>query len=114
MGLANYEGGKENINQIPNDLPKNINIGQQGKHIPEHNNFIPGRSTINEGINTQSLLDGIHSEQYPIIGKGSRGQPIVDFGKPIGTDASSGMSTQYVQFTMVKMVYILFLRTLQS
>lgn len=25
----------------------------------------------------------------------SRGQPIVDFGKPIGVDAATGISTQY-------------------
>ncbi|WP_158296276.1 polymorphic toxin type 50 domain-containing protein [Stutzerimonas nosocomialis] len=29
---------------VPSDLPANIHIGQQGKHIRGHNNFIEGRS----------------------------------------------------------------------
>lgn len=64
-------------------------------HIPNHNNFIPGRSTINSEVNPQALLDGARSGQYPVVGTGSRGQPIVNFGKPIGVDAASGLPTQF-------------------
>ena len=72
-----------------------IHPGQQGKHVPGDNNFIPGRSTLNANVDPQQLLDGLHGGQYPVIGTGLRGQPIVDFGKPIGVDAATGLPTQY-------------------
>ncbi|MGA4334017.1 polymorphic toxin type 50 domain-containing protein, partial [Ralstonia nicotianae] len=81
---------------VPDDLPAGIHVGQQGKHIPDHNNFIPGRSTINGNVDPQQLLDGVHSGAYPIIGTSNRGgYPVVDFGRPIGIDANSGLPTQY-------------------
>lgn len=76
-------------------LPVNIHAGQQGKHIINSNNAIPGRSMLNPGVDPQKLLDGVHARQYPIVDIGSRGQPIVNFGKPIGVDAASGLPTQY-------------------
>jgi len=86
------KGGTVNV---LDDVAPHIHLGQQEKHIPGNNNFIPGRSTINGNVNPQELLDGAHSGQYPIVGAGKRGDPIVDFGRPIGVDASSGLPTQY-------------------
>ena len=82
---------------VPKDLPKNIHMGQQGKHIKGHNNYMKGRSTLLDDVDPQKLLDGVHSGDYKIIGKGSRGNPIVDFGKPIGRDGKTGELTQYGQ-----------------
>jgi len=76
-------------------IAKNIHPGAQGKHIVGDKNYIPGRSTIDAGVDPQTLLDGAHSGKYPVVGTGARGQPIVDFGKPIGVDAGSGLKTQY-------------------
>ena len=61
--------------------------------MPQHNNYLPGKSPINSNINPQELLDGVHSGKYPIISKGSRGNVIVDFGKPIGVDNRTGLPT---------------------
>ncbi|MGV3654115.1 MAG: polymorphic toxin type 50 domain-containing protein, partial [Noviherbaspirillum sp.] len=87
--------GANKTANVLDDIAINIHPGQQGKHIPGNNNFIPGRSTIDSSVNPQELLNGVHSGQYPVVGTGSRGQPIVDFGRPIGVDASSGLPTQY-------------------
>ena len=75
---------------VPKDLPTNIHMGQQGKHIRGHNNYIEGRSYLIEGIGPGELLDGVHSGKYPIVGNGSRGNPIVEFGRPIGVDGRTG------------------------
>lgn len=69
---------------VPKNLPKNIHPGQQGKHIPGHNNYTPGRSSLAEGVNPQKLLDGVQSGAHPIVRMTPRGQPVVDFGKAIG------------------------------
>ncbi|WP_082136273.1 polymorphic toxin type 50 domain-containing protein [Pseudomonas deceptionensis] len=75
---------------VPNDLPTNIHAGQQGKHIRGHNNFEEGRSFFNNGVDPAELLGGVHSGKYPIIGTGARGNPIVDFGRPVGIDGRTG------------------------
>ena len=72
-----------------------IHEGAQGKHIPNHKNFIAGKSSINENISPQILLDGFHSGKHPIVGTGARGQPIVDFGMIIGKDSASGLQTRF-------------------
>lgn len=77
------------------DVATTIHPGQQGKHVPGDNNFIPGRSTLTAGVDPQKLLNGAHAGQYPVVGKGTRGDPIVDFGKPIGVDGVTGLPTQY-------------------
>lgn len=69
---------------VPDNLPKNIHPGQQGKHIPGHNNYTPGRSPLAEGVNPQTLLDGVQNGAHPIVRMTPRGQPVVDFGKAIG------------------------------
>lgn len=78
---------------VSKNLPKNIHPGQQGKHIPGHNNFTPGRSPLAEGVNPQQLLDGVQSGAHPIIRMTPRGQPVVDFGKTIGQ--FDGKGTQF-------------------
>jgi len=72
-------------------------MGQQGKHIKGHNNFIEGRSYFNEGIDPNDLLQGVHNGKFPIVGTGSRGNPIVDFGSPIGVDGRTGQIVQRAQ-----------------
>jgi len=81
--------------KIVDGVATNIHPGQQGKHIPGNNNFIPGRSSINSDIDPQKLLDGVHNGSYPVVGAGSRGQPIVDFGRPIGVDGATGLPTNF-------------------
>jgi hypothetical protein len=80
---------------VLDDIAANIHPGQQGKHVPGHNNFLTGRSAIENGIDPQALLDGAHSGKYSVVGAGSRGQPVVDFGVPIGVDAASGLPTRF-------------------
>ncbi|WP_269042719.1 polymorphic toxin type 50 domain-containing protein, partial [Photorhabdus laumondii] len=77
----------------PQGLSKEIHLGQQGKHITGHNNYIPGRSPLAEGVDPQKLLNGVHSGEYPIIRMTPRNQPIVNFGKPIGK--YEGQPTNY-------------------
>jgi hypothetical protein len=61
-------------------------IEKQGKHIPEHNNYIPGRSPLTHK-NHQELLDNFAEKGQP-VGNVPRGQPgfkeRVDFGEVIG------------------------------
>lgn len=75
---------------VPDDLPTNIHMGQQGKHIRGHNNFQEGRSYFNDGVDPTELLAGVHSGQYAVVGTGARGNPIVEFGRPIGVDGRTG------------------------
>lgn len=72
-----------------------IHDGAQGKHIIGHNNYTPGKSTLNRNINPQELLDGIHLGVYPVVSKNNRNTIVVDFGKPIGIDGVSGLSTNF-------------------
>jgi RHS repeat-associated protein len=76
-------------------IATNINTGMQGKHTPGHNNYDPTRSPLNKDVNPQSLLDGFHQGANPTVGRGVRGDPIVDFGKPIGTAMPANVQTQY-------------------
>ncbi|OZI47990.1 polymorphic toxin type 50 domain-containing protein [Bordetella genomosp. 5] len=56
---------------------------------------IPGRSYLFDGVDPQKLLNGALAGEFPVVGYSSRGQPIVDFGRDIGVDASSGSATRY-------------------
>ncbi|WP_414712121.1 hemagglutinin repeat-containing protein [Siccibacter turicensis] len=78
---------------VPDGLSKNIHSGQQGKHIPGHNNYTPGRSPLLDGIEPQKLLNGVHSGEYKIIRITPRNQPVVNFVKPIGN--YEGQLTNY-------------------
>ena len=41
------------------------------------------------------MFNGVHVREFPVVGYGSRGQPIVDFGKNIDIDGTSGLVTRY-------------------
>tara|TARA_R110000751_G_scaffold150109_1_gene255100 strand:+ start:5630 stop:13090 length:7461 start_codon:yes stop_codon:yes gene_type:complete len=92
--LAGAKGAKATGSSLDN-VASSIHAGHQGKHVLGHNNFLPGRSHLNEGIDPQKLLNGAHVGEFPVVGYGSRGQPIVDFGKNIGVDGTSGLATRY-------------------
>ncbi|MGF6148256.1 Protein of uncharacterised function (DUF1020) [Kingella potus] len=85
----------KNVDFSTDSIGKQIHEGVQGKHILDHNNYLPGRSVLDSNVDPQELLNGIHSGNYPVISKTSRGMPVVDFGKTIGVDASSGLSTNF-------------------
>lgn len=65
---------------------KKIEEGKQGKHQPDHNNFIPGRSELTHP-DPQELLDK-HAGTGQRAGRETVGEPgskeRVDFGEPIG------------------------------
>lgn len=74
-----------------------VNEGQQGKHIPGHNNFQPGKSELTDS-NPQELLDqgagmGQQIGSRPVGQSGSKER--VDFGRSIGNyvDPVSGEKT---------------------
>jgi hypothetical protein len=63
-----------------------LEAGKQGKHIPGHKNFIPGRSPLTHN-NPQSLLDNFAGKGQPVrnVPRGSPGfKERVDFGQVIG------------------------------
>ncbi|MFC5472449.1 polymorphic toxin type 50 domain-containing protein [Paraherbaspirillum soli] len=90
---------------MPISMPTMVNLdnakyeidktGRTSFPVIQYREDIPGRSSINSDINPQEMLNGVHSGKYTVVGTGSRGQPIVDFGHPIGIDAGSGLTTQY-------------------
>ncbi|MFP5428950.1 MAG: polymorphic toxin type 50 domain-containing protein, partial [Gammaproteobacteria bacterium] len=94
-GAERGNGGAKATGASLDNVASNIHAGQQGKHVLGHNNFIPGRSYFDEGVDPQKLLNGAHAGEFPVVGYGSRGQPIVDFGQNIGVDGSSGLATRY-------------------
>jgi hypothetical protein len=63
-----------------------LELGKQGKHIPGHNNYIPGRSPLTHK-NPQGLLNDFAGKGQP-VGSVPRGQPgfkeRVNFGQVIG------------------------------
>lgn len=77
---------------VPDALPKSIFGPKQAIHTPGKT-AIPGRSLLT--ADAQALLNGVHAGQYPIIRITPRGQPVVNFGKTIGTYAETGQATQY-------------------
>lgn len=76
-------------------VASNISPGRQGKHIPGHNNSLPGRSPLNDNIDPQNLLNGLLSGKFTVVGFGSRGDPVFDFGRTIGVDNESGLPTRF-------------------
>src|SRR5690606_3178373 len=45
-------------------MPSNVHHDAQGKHIVGHKNFIPGRSTLANGVDPQELINGVKSGVY--------------------------------------------------
>ncbi|MDX1920252.1 MAG: polymorphic toxin type 50 domain-containing protein [Candidatus Caenarcaniphilales bacterium] len=70
-----------------------IHWGQQGKHIPGNNNYIPGRSTLT--ADPEYLVNGINRGVYHTVRMNERGQSIVDFQQPIGVHSGTGQLTKY-------------------
>ena len=64
------------------NISKNIHDGAQGKHIPGHNNYIDGKSILNE--NPQSLLDRFHAGDINTSRMITDSKAKVDFGEIIG------------------------------
>jgi filamentous hemagglutinin len=66
-----------------------IRLGKQGKHVPEHNNFQPGKSEWTHP-DPQALLD-----QFGSTGVRSAQRELVDFGTLIGVyvDPATGAKT---------------------
>ena len=75
------------------NIAKNIHSGAQGKHIPGHNNYIPGKSILTE--DTQKLLDNFHSGNINSSRIISDSKVKVDFGTNIGShiNPTTGTST---------------------
>lgn len=80
---------------LENSINPELHEGAQGKHIPGHNNHDPSRSPIANDVDPGELVAGAANGDYPQVGEGSRGDPIFDFGKTIGTDANSGQETPF-------------------
>lgn len=80
-GLAATKAKKNETKPQPT-----IHDGQQGKHIPEHNNFQPGKSELTDSNPQRLLQEGAGQGQQ--IGDTPIGQPgskeRVDFGRTIG------------------------------
>jgi len=76
----------------PKNAPK-VNMGKQGKHIPGHNNYTPGRSVLKANPNQLAKKAGTGQR----VGKVPRGQPgfkeRVDFGEVIGDFVENGSGT---------------------
>lgn len=66
--------------------PPSVEMAKQGKHIPDHKNYIPGKSPFTH-TDPQGLVDKFSGKGQP-VGKIPRGQPSfkerVDFGEVIG------------------------------
>lgn len=75
-------GGCGGANQSPRVSPD-----KQGKHIPGSKNFEPGRSTLSESVDAQSLVDEFAGTGQP-VGPVARGEPgfreRIDAGRVIG------------------------------
>ena len=69
--------------RILSQVPENINVGQQGKHIVGHNNYRPGRSVLT--ANPNDLLKQFHDNETTILRQPNANRIIVDFHRPIGT-----------------------------
>lgn len=50
------------------------------------------RDMFNSDVDPSELLAGVHSGKCPVVGNGSRGNPIVEFGRPIGVDGTTGQA----------------------
>ena len=80
-------------------FPKRIHEGNQGKHIPGHNNYMKGRSVFRGSMKkAQELVD-----QYAGTGqqKGPK-KEVIDFGEVIGTyiDHNTGRTGETTRGTI--------------
>ena len=61
-----------------------VNLGRQGKHIPGHNNYMPGKSIlrVDPNVLAQQAGKGVSLRKEPVGQPGSR--ELIDFGRCIG------------------------------
>ena len=73
-------------------FPKNLNEGKQGKHVPGHNNYEPGKSELTISMKKASNLVNKFSGKGTPVGTNKER---VDFGEVIGNykDPITGKST---------------------
>lgn len=71
---------------------KNINEGKQGKHIPGHSNFQPGRSELTITMSEADILVKLYSGKGNPIGKNKER---VDFKKNIGYYVDKNTGKKY-------------------
>ena len=72
--------------------PKSIHDGRQGKHIPGHNNYTPGRSKITiPKDQLQSLIIAHSNKGQAISGNKER----IDFGTVIGVYVDQSTGKEY-------------------
>jgi filamentous hemagglutinin len=87
---TNGEGTGEDGTETQNDDSPRINEGQQGKHIPGHNNYDPERSELThpdpQGLLNRGAGTGEQVGNVPVGEPGSKER--VDFGEVIGNYAN--------------------------
>ncbi len=62
-GAATVAGAKATGDSLDN-VASNIHAGQQGKHVLGHNNFIPGRSYFDEGVDLRNCWMVLIQESF--------------------------------------------------
>jgi Bacterial toxin 50 len=90
-GAARLTGAAEKLGEVPKagasatgGARPTIHIGKQGKHVPGHNNFQPGRSELTHP-EPQKLLD-----RGTVTGARHGTKEVVDFGEEIGVHFDQG------------------------
>ncbi|KWV51956.1 polymorphic toxin type 50 domain-containing protein [Stenotrophomonas maltophilia] len=58
--------------------------GGNGRALP--------RDMFNSDVDPSELLVGVHSGKYSVVGNGSRGNPTVEFDRPISVDGTTGQA----------------------
>ena len=80
------DASKQTVKSVARELKTKLNLDKQGKHIPGHKNYIPGRSPFTHE-NPQELLNKFSGTGQQ-VGNVPKGQPgyreRVDFGTIIG------------------------------
>jgi hypothetical protein len=77
--------GVEAIKTFAKGISKLIHEGKQGKHIPGHNNHVPGAGKSELTTDAQVLLDNVHSGNVNGVQAVNDVKTRVDFGIEIGT-----------------------------
>lgn len=90
--VSSFDAGAKADSSQFESFPKGINEGKQGKHIPRHNNFTPGRSELTISITeANNLVDSFSGKGAPLGPNKER----VDFGKTIGNYVDPDTGTKY-------------------
>lgn len=78
---STFNAGSESDYVGFDGFPKGINEGKQGKHIPGHNNYTPGKSELTISLPEANALVKANSGKGTPIGSNKER---IDFGKIIG------------------------------